>query len=80
MTNSGEIGALAGLVDLNAASLANTGTLVASDQMNATLSGSVSNSGLVYGTQGVTLKSGGAIDDTDGRIGGNGAVALSGPA
>ncbi|WP_395371292.1 beta strand repeat-containing protein [Komagataeibacter diospyri] len=78
VTNSGEIGALAGLVDLNAASLANTGTLVASDQMNATLSGSVSNSGLVYGTQGVTLKSGGAIDDTDGRIGGNGAVALSG--
>ncbi|KON63250.1 filamentous hemagglutinin [Komagataeibacter europaeus] len=78
VTNSGEIGALAGLVDINAASLANTGTLVASDQMNATLSGSVSNSGLVYGTQGVTLKSGGAIDDTDGRIGGNGAVALSG--
>ncbi|GAA3659212.1 MULTISPECIES: hypothetical protein [Acetobacter] len=52
--------------------------MVAAEQANATLTGSAVNTGLIYGTQGINLKSGEQIDNTNGRIGANGTIAVSG--
>ncbi|APG31156.1 hemagglutinin repeat-containing protein [Granulibacter bethesdensis] len=70
---SGQIAALGGNLQFNAASLSNTATgnstgLLSTGLIIGKIAGNISNTGMIYGVSGVTLSIGGTLDNSNGSV------------